>query len=277
MYVGTIYPGEKSLISNIKIFHENNNNDKKNIIKISSKILKKGFPIIDNYLKFNSYNVNFESLIRPNVAKSTRVIPNYLKKIINKVNYNVLVIGGSQGIGKYFLDIFKKNKKIFKIATYNKNIIKTKSKKIIIKKLDIFKNKKVLDQLIKEYSPLRIYYFPTEKIYFEDKLSKKISDNYKKIFIQIPLKILKKHRNRKIQFFYPSTINIELNKYSIYSKVKMEAEKKIKKMCYKYKIKHNIYRFPAILSRQSISITNPNPPDLIQHINMNKKITKILF
>ena len=278
MYVGTIYPGEKSLISNIKILHKNENNDeKKNVISISSKVLKKGFPIIDNYLKFNSYNVNFESLIRPDVIQRNRVLPNYLNKILNKVNHNVLIIGGSQGIGKQFLDILKKNKKIIKIATYNKNIIKTKTRKIVIKKLDVFKNKKVLDQLIRKYSPLRIYYFPTEKIYFDNKLSKKISDNYKKIFIQIPLEILKKHRDQKIQFFYPSTTNIELNKNSIYSKVKIEAEKKIKEICNKYKIKHFIYRFPAILSRQSISMTNPNPPDLIQHINMNKKITKILF
>ena len=85
--------------------------------------------------------------------------------ILNLKNKAALVTGGSQGIGKQFLDILKKNKKIIKIATYNKNIIKSKTRKIVIKKLDVFKNKKVLDQLIRKYSPLRIYYFPTEKIY----------------------------------------------------------------------------------------------------------------
>ena len=278
MYVGTIYPGENSLISSIKILNvKNKNNKKKNILSITSKVLKKGFPIINNYLKFNSYRVNFESLIRPEVKESSKLIPSYLKKLVSKLNYNVLIIGGSQGLGKYFFDIFKNNKKMMKVVTYNQNLIKSKSKKIIVKKFNIYRDKKIINNLITKYSPLRIYYFPTEKIYFDDKLSKKIIKNYKKIFIQKPLEILRNNKNKKIHFFYPSTINIELNKNSIYSKIKLEAEEKIRKICNKLKIKYSIYRFPAILSRQSISITNPNPPNLIDHINLNKKIIKILF
>ena len=246
-------------------------------MSITSKVLKKGFPIINNYLKFNSYRVNFESLIRPEVKESSKSIPSYLKKLVSKLNYNVLIIGGSQGLGKYFFDIFKNNKKVLKIVTYNQNLIKSKSKKIIVKKFNIYRDKKIINNLITKYSPLRIYYFPTEKIYFDDKLSGKISKNYKKIFIQKPLEILRNNKNKEIQFFYPSTINIELNKNSIYSKIKLEAEKKIRKVCNKFKIKYSIYRFPAILSRQSISITNPNPPNLIDHINLNKEIIKILF
>ena len=53
---------------------------------------------------------------------------------------NVLIIGGSQGIGKYFFDIFKYNKKITKIITYNKNKIKYKSSKTIIKKINFLKD-----------------------------------------------------------------------------------------------------------------------------------------
>jgi hypothetical protein len=277
-YVGTVNPGEKSLISNIKIFYNKENKEEnKNTISINSKILKKGYPIVNNYLKFNSYDVNFESLIRPDIKKTNTIIPKYLRKIIKNIKYNVLIIGASQGIGKHLFDMLKINKKIIKIVTYHKNIIKIKSKKIIVKKIDVLKEKKILDELIKKYSPLKIYYFPSNKIYFDNKLSKEIIDNYNKIFIEKPLEILKKNRNNKIKFFYPSTINIELNKNSVYSKIKLTAEKKIKEICKKFKIDHHIHRFPAILSRQSVSMTNPRPPNLIEYINKNKKITKILF
>ena len=143
MYVGTIFPGENSLISRIKIFHSINKEDeKKNTISINSKILSKGFPIINNYLKFKDYEVNFETIIRPTVRNKRVITPKYLKKIIKKMKNNVLIIGGSQGIGKYFFDIFKYNKKITKIITYNKNKIKYKSSKTIIKKIDVLKRYK---------------------------------------------------------------------------------------------------------------------------------------
>lgn len=278
MYVGTIFPGENSLISRIKIFHSINKEDeKKNTISINSKILSKGFPIINNYLKFKDYEVNFETIIRPTVRNKRVITPKYLKKIIKKMKNNVLIIGGSQGIGKYFFDIFKYNKKITKIITYNKNKIKYKSSKTIIKKIDVLKDIKKINVLIKKYSPLKIYYFPTNKIYFDEKLSKNIINNYKKIFIEIPLDILKKNKKEEIDFFYPSTTNIDLNKNSIYSKIKLLAEQKIKKICNKFKIRYNIYRFPAIYSRQSISLINSTPINLIDHINKNKKIINILF
>ena len=280
MYVGTIYPGDKSLISKIKIFYNKEkkvDRRKKNILSIHSKLLEKGYPIINNYLKFNSYDVYFESLMRPDIKKNNIIIPQFLKSIANKIKYNVLIIGASQGIGKYIFDIIKNNKKIIKIATYNKNILKSSSKKIIVKKLDIFKEKKVINKLIEKYSPIKIYYFPTTKIFFDNSLSNHIIKEYKKIYIDIPLKILKDNKHEKITFFYPSTTNIEVNKNSAYSKIKLIAEKKIKKICSQFKIKHFIYRFPAIYSRQSVSLINVNPPNLIKHINSNKKITKILF
>ncbi len=278
MYVGNIYPGENSLISKIKIFHSfNKENKKKNIINIHSKILNKGFPIVSNYLRFNSYEINFETILRPAVKNKKINIPKYLRKIVNKVDNNVLIIGGSQGIGKYIFDIYKYNKKITKIITYNKNIINYKSPKTIIKKIDILKDQKKISELIRKYSPLKIYYFPTSKIYFDNKLAKNTINGYKKIFINLPLNILKKNKREKIIFFYPSTTNIELNKDSIYSKIKLIAEQKIKMMCKKFKIKYHIYRFPAIYSRQSVSLINPNPINLIDHINQNKNIIKILF
>ena len=50
MYVGTIYPGDKSLISKIKIFYNKEkkvDRRKKNILSIHSKLLEKGVYVRD--------------------------------------------------------------------------------------------------------------------------------------------------------------------------------------------------------------------------------------
>ena len=96
--------------------------------------------------------------------------------------------------------------------------------------------------------------------------------------MKIPLNIIENNRHKKIFFFYPSTINIDYNKNSIYSKTKLEAENKIKKICSKYNVPYKIFRFPAINSRQSISLLNNNIPNLVEYINSNKSlINKIFF
>ena len=50
------------------------------------------------------------------------------------------------------------------------------------------------------------------------------------------------------------------------------------KICSKYNVPYKIFRFPAINSRQSISLLNNNLPNLVEHINANKSlISKIFF
>ena len=95
--------------------------------------------------------------------------------------------------------------------------------------------------------------------------------------MNIPIKIIEENRFKKISFFYPSTEYIYENKNSIYSKIKLEAEKKIKKLCTKNNIQISIIRFPAINSRQSISISNPNPPSLVEYLKLNSKIIDRIF
>ena len=70
--------------------------------------------------------------------------------------------------------IFKTNKKILKIATYYKNNIKEKSKKILTYRINIFKDLNKIEKIIKLYSPIKIFYFPTTKILFYKKVNKKI-------------------------------------------------------------------------------------------------------
>tara|TARA_Y100000294_G_C8439334_1_gene290080 strand:+ start:282 stop:758 length:477 start_codon:yes stop_codon:yes gene_type:complete len=137
--------------------------------------------------------------------------------------------------------------------------------------------KKKILKIIRKNLPLRVYYFPTSKIYFQNKLDAKTIVEYKKLFYEIPMAILKSCKNQKILFFYPSTTNIDLNKSSIYSKIKLKAENKILNYCEKNKIGCKIHRFPAIYSRQSISILNKNPPTLLEYLGKNKNIINSVF
>jgi len=277
-YVGTIYPGKNSLISGINIIYKKKNkNNFSKTIKIGSKLIKRGFPIIKNRLTYSGYIINFDTLIRPSINKKKFKFSSILKKNIIKIRENTLILGASQGIGKDVLNILRRNKKIYKIATYYKNIINLKEKKLITKKINIEKDTKLINRFIKLYSPIKIYYFPSKKIFFDNKLSKEIIEGYRKLYISIPLQILKENKKEKISFFYPSTLHINLNKNSIYSKIKLEAEQKIKKVCKKFKIPFVAHRFPAINSRQSVSLINPNPKNLAEYLGADKSLINSLF
>lgn len=274
-YVGTIYPGKFSIIKEINInFNKEYPYNKK--IEIFSKKIDPRLPIIHNKLNYNNFIVLFQTLERPKVKHKINIPSKILKDKIKKIKYNALIIGGSQGIGRDITNILKYNPKIFKIVTYNKNKIFNK-KKIISKKVDVLKETKTINKLINKYYPIKIFYSVSPKIYFENKLEKKIKNEYRKLFLDIPLKIIRENKFKKISFFYPSTNFIYENKNSIYSKIKLKAEKKIKKLCTKSNIPINIIRFPAINSRQSISISNPNPPDLTEYLKLNPKIIDKIF
>ena len=276
-YVGTVYPGENSIIREININYNKNFKFNEDKIDILSKKINERFPIINNKIKFKKYLIEFQTLERPIIKKKNIKLNNILKKRINKIQENVLIIGGSQGIGSDVFNILRNNKKIFKIVTYYKNKINLKDKKIVIKKIDIEKNIKTINQIISNYSPIKIFYFPTKKIFFDNKLEDKIIKDYKKIFLLLPLKLLDENKSKKISFVYPSTLNIDTNKNSIYSKIKLKAEEKISKLCLKRNIPLNIIRFPAINSRQSVSLTRTNPPNLTDYLGSNKSLIDGLF
>ena len=128
-------------------------------------------------------------------------------------------------MGYQVLNLLKTNNKIKIIATYLKNPITSKNN-IIVKKTDIFRDVNKITELIKEYNVKKVFYFPTTKIVIDSTLSQ--TNNYKKIYINLPLEFLKKIRKNKIKFFYPSTIFINNNyKNSEYSKIKLDAENKL--------------------------------------------------
>jgi hypothetical protein len=276
-YVGMTYPGKNSLINSIDINYISKKNFGKKI-KIKSQLTDKRFFLIKNKLVFKNYNVFFESMKRPFVIDKKIKLKKSFEKKIKVIKDNVLILGASQGIGKDVFNIMKKNKKIIKIITYYKNVIKSfAGRNTIVKKIDIRKDFSKIKRIIDKYSPLRLYYFPTTKISFRHRVNKKIVKEYKNFYINYPLRILKENKSKKISFFYPSTKNIDYDKGSIYSKIKQKAEIKINTFCLKNKIPIYIHRYPAINSRQSLTLLNQNLPNLLEYLEKNKKAVNKIF
>ena len=276
-YVGTVYPGDLSIIKEISINFNFKLNPKINNIKIISNKLDSRFPIIQNRLSTENFIIDFQSIERPVVKKNKKFIPKIITKKIQKIKYNALIVGGSQGIGLEVVNILNQNKKITKIVTYNVNKIKKSNKKMIPIKLNIFKDLNIINNIIKKHSPLRIFYFASPKISFENKLSRDLVKKYQYMFLKAPLTLLRKNKTKEISFFYPSTTNIFKNKNAYYSQVKRSAEIKLSKLCNKNDISINIIRLPALYSRQSVSIINPNPPSLTEFLQSNPNIFSKIF
>ena len=180
-YVGTIYPGKFSILKEININFNKFEYPYNKKIEIFSKKIDPRLPIIHNKLNYNNFIVLFQSLERPKVKHKIYIPSKILKNKIKKIKYNALIIGGSQGIGRDITNILKYNSKIFKIVTYNKNKIFNK-KKIISKKVDVLKETKTINKIINKYYPIKIFYSVSPKIYFENKLEKKLKMNTENFF-----------------------------------------------------------------------------------------------
>ena len=222
-YAGTVYPGKSSLLKEINIFK--NGLNKTNKISINSTLLSKAFPLIDNRLIYKNYNIQFKTLIRPELNIKLKKPNKNILKEINLIKENILIIGASSGIGNDLLKLFLNNKKIKIIATYYKNSIKEKNKNLFTKKLNIENNLNIIYDIIKKFSPIIIYYFPTPKIYLKSVNDMNILKKYKKYFVYIPIKIIKFSNKYKSKFFYPSTTY--KSDFSPYSPAKLEAEEEI--------------------------------------------------
>tara|TARA_B100000003_G_C10913338_1_gene364149 strand:+ start:274 stop:1542 length:1269 start_codon:yes stop_codon:yes gene_type:complete len=276
-FVGNKYPGKYSLLRSINLNFNNNYllNEKK--IIINSYKLDKRFPLIENVLQYEKFIIEFESLERPIVQKNKFYIKNDLKQKIKTLKDNVLIIGGSSGIGNDIFNLFKVNKDILKIVTFNKNKISLKIANSLFFKIDILRDLNKIKFIINKYGPVQIFYFPTTKISFDKKVNNEKLKEYKKIFLNIPLKIIKNSKKKIISVFYPSTTYIYDDKFADYSKVKQLAEVSLKKLCKRNKIIYKSVRFPALNSKQSISLLNPTPPSFYEYLNRNPKLVDKIF
>ena len=276
-YVGNRYPGKYSIISSINInFNCEYLENQKNLI-ISSYKLSNRLPLIRNILSYQDFNIEFETLERPFVKKNKFFIKESLKKKIKDFKNNILIIGGSSGIGNDIFNMFKINKKILKIVTFNKNKINLKDQNSHFYKVDVFKNLEIIEDILKKHGPVKIFYFPTTKISFDRRVNDEQLKEYKKIFIEIPLKIIEANKDQVISLFYPSSTNINEDSKSDYSKVKRLAEISLKKLCAKNKIIYKSIRFPALNSKQSISLLNPTQQSFFEYINKNPKLFNKIF
>tara|TARA_Y100000996_G_C22514085_1_gene639707 strand:+ start:200 stop:1480 length:1281 start_codon:yes stop_codon:yes gene_type:complete len=272
-YVGNEYPGKNSLISEIKINKIDNQNYKK--ISIKSFLIDKRFPMINNSLLNKNYLINFKTLIRPKLEIKLDNPNQKVTKKINSIKNNIFIIGASSGIGKDLLELFIINKNIKIIGTYFQNKINLKKENLISYKIDVQKDLDKIFRIIKMYSPLNIYYFPTPKINIRSN-DTELTKLYKNYYIQFPLKILKFSNKYNNNFFYPSTTFINKKKFSNYAKIKFQAEKRINKLKLK-KINISILRIPEINTKQNLSLIDKKLKNFRNLLNSDQSILEKVF
>lgn len=272
-YTGMFYPGEYSLISEIKIKKKSliSSND----VKIYSLKPSSRHPIIYNNLYYKKLEISFLTLVRPKLKIKNFKKNLYLLDLVKKINKNILIIGASTGIGKELFNIFKykKNNKI--ILTYRHNRINFKKPNIIIKKINIENDINKIFSIIKSHQPLLVYYFPTPKINLKN-VSKQLSKIYKKFYVTIPIKLIQYCIENKSYFFYPSSIYVDEHTNNMYTKTKKIAEKKICKIK-DNKLFVNILRIPEINTKQNLSVFNKDLPSFTELLKKNKDFRNKVF
>jgi len=274
-HVGMVYPGHNSILEKIEIF----NFSKKIKIKngIYSRLVKKGYPFIDNFLIYENFFFIFKSIIRPFLLQEKIVPSKFLINLVKKLKSNILILGASSGIGNDLLNLIKVNKKIKIIATYYKNKLTTTSSNIEIYKIDVLKNMNKILKIIKRKNVNTIYYFPTPKISLQ--ASSVQIKLYNLIYLKIPKNLLLNMCNKqKINFFYPSTVFIDMKKNDFkYSQIKLKAERQLIKLSKRKNINLKISRLPQISSRQNLNILNIQYPKLLNLLESNLKFQKDFF
>lgn len=265
-YVGNIYPGKYSAINKINIIFLNNQISKK--LKVYSKKIDPRFPLVKNIMIFQNIYIEFETSFLPELKINFKRPSNKFRSMIKSTTGNTLIIGASSGIGRDIHDLYKYNKKINLIGTYNKSRPKKYQKEKLIK-IDIEKDLQKILLLIKNEKIKNLYYFATPKINLNSK-----NPNYKKYYFDYPIKILK-DCNSKINFFYPSTILNETTKND-YTKFKLKAEQKLIKI--KKKL-HNIcsIRIHEINTRQNLMLTNRKLPNFRDYLFKDENLFKKTF
>ena len=146
-------------------------------------------------------------------------------------------------------------------------------------KINILEDQSKIIKLIKKEQIDTIFYFPTTRISM--KASKEQKDLYKKIYVEIPIEMLKKIFlfQKKNRFLYPSTIFVN-NSYlnSDYAKIKLIAEKKLTNLAKKNKLlKLSMPRLEQLNSRQNLNILNYKYPSLIEILNQSKRLQQYFF
>ena len=227
-YIGSISPGNGSLILNLEInFHLN-----KKINTIRRKITKQVFRYT---LSRKNYNSNLiVSKLKPFKIFFDKFTPQ--KKINRKLkNKSVLIFGSSGNLGSYAKYFFSKYD--VKVNLADRTLPKRKNKKFNFYKIN-FKNEKNLKDIILQTKPDYVLYFSSPKIRKAtgQKFNKKLFNNFNFYYYVYFKKIIKylNGLDKKVLFFYPSTagLNKSYNNFKFlkeYIQAKTNAEKICKK------------------------------------------------
>ena len=243
-YIGSVKPGNGSLIHKININYSN-----KNIEEFKLTFKKK----ISNIFSLNYCNKLYKVEVIASKLKPFK--ENYSKyklsakaiKCIN--NKKILVFGSSSDIGKRLTSkelitackIFKHS---FRISFNNPTISKVESEKI--------------KQKINKIKPDFIFYLSSPIIYNGNKNNLKLSRYYNCLYVDYFEKIVNiiKKNNYKTKIFYPSSFVLENKKEYRRLECYILAKERAEKIC---KLKKNkkivsLFRIPQLISRSNYNM-----------------------
>ena len=273
--IGMEVPGYFSLFSNFKVKFDLNNQKNYNFYSVKN-IIKKINLIETNYF-FKGYSITSNSFLLNSPLDFNKILnKKYLQnKKIKNVNKQVLILGGSRGLGlvSTFFFLSRGYKVVSTYAMYNNYLKNIKTKNLKIIKYNIMDNMNF--EKIKTFAKNSelIMFFASPKIlnHSENSFDKEyfnLMDNYNKVFIN---KILKNLKNKKI--FYPSSIFINSlgeNYFVEYIKSKKLMEMYLKNTI----IKNDLFipRLPRFNTDQNIFNLNDDKVESI--LNFEKYLKK---
>ena len=286
--VGIQLNDNPGILSSIDLSFENS--ALKNKIQFKLKKFIKKFSFCELNILGNGIKATVESFIIPEIKKVS--FQKIKKKIPKKqfLNKNVLIIGGSNGLGEIAVNTlcalganvtFTYNNNYFNA---NKIVLDLKKNNIRCNyfKLDVTKINRKNIILLKSKKFENIYYFSTPKIISTKNFNKNLYKKYLNYYVTSFKKILKKINflpDKKTKIFFPSTIyiNEKNEKFSEYVNAKKKAENLCDSINKKNNLKYHILyeRLPRIWTRQSSSFYNLNYADGFKIIlKIIKKLNK---
>ena len=244
-YIGTVKPGNGSLILNIKL----------DFNKLYSSNLK---PLVEKKIK-NFYVISYQSNFFKVQISACKLVPftkkmkklkfktKTLKKIKNK---KILIFGPKSDLAQRFNNnlFYKNNCKIYKFSF-----------RINVDKPRISSNqKKILKRKISTIKPNYIFYFSSPKIFYDEKKNKKLFNYYKIIFndyLETIIKFIQENKTRA-KIFYPSTIFLNNKKKYFRFKSYLTTKEIAEKTCKSKKNRDFIscYRLPKLFSRSNYNL-----------------------
>jgi len=244
-YVGSIKPGNGSLIHKIKISNNYNDDYDKKIIFSSRKLNNNVYQLLSNS---NEKKINI-LCSKLKLFKTKKSILKISKKSKEKIKgKKILIFGQSSDLASRMKS--ESLKKICKIYFFSFRINNHKKKF----NLELNKMKNTLINIKPDY----LFFFSSPKIYSGGLKNRYLFNLYKKIYVDYFKNILIEIKKNKLQtiVFYPSTFAVKYKKK--YKKIESYIHAKIlgEKLCLnkKYKRIVKFYRLPQLISRTNYNI-----------------------